>query len=261
MTRRRFASGAFLFTEGTACEFVAHLVEGEIEVTRNHDGRPVVLGHLHAGDYCGEMAALSGGVHQASARALGAVSIECIDTPDFLRHVSGDSRLALRLLERLSEHLRHLDAEYAALAAPTGQAPVEAPRIATEAAATATSVRLAAGSADLAAILPAAGIALPERPFVVGRRTSHPGEAATTAVDLLLDDVRPYRLSRRHFAIVRRGGDVEVRDLGSHLGTLVNDAGIGRVFSHDVATLHPGENVVVAGGRCSPFVFRVLVGA
>ena len=50
-----------------------------------------------------------------------------------------------------------------------------------------------------------------------------------------------------------------MRDLGSTLGTIVNDRSIGRDFSLDSAPLRRGENTIVAGGRGSPFVFAVTV--
>jgi len=52
---------------------------------------------------------------------------------------------------------------------------------------------------------------------------------------------------------------VVVRDHASTLGTLVNDRAIGRDFPIDTAPLRHGHNTIVAGGRGSPFVFRVTL--
>jgi CRP/FNR family cyclic AMP-dependent transcriptional regulator len=259
MTLHRYADGEPLFVEGAACDSVARLVEGEVRITRRHGDGEVVLGHLGVGEYCGEMAAVTDRVHQATARAVGAVTVEFIAVSDFIRHASDDSRLALRLLQRLSQRLRDLDAAYAAAAPVAGLvvpaarpiAPPREPRI--------PAVRLAAGSERLLNVLPGAGLALGRLPFVVGRRTSHPGDAALPAIDLVIDDTQPYRLSRRHFAIARGSGGIEVRDLGSHLGTLVNGIAIGRAFSRDAAPLQAGGNTVIAGGDGSPYVFRLVV--
>jgi hypothetical protein len=86
-------------------------------------------------------------------------------------------------------------------------------------------------------------------------RRSAPAEA-----DLQLRDVRPYRLSRLHFSIQEMGsGDIIVRDLGSTLGTRVNDDQLGVDFPKDFVALREGSNTVVAGGPQSPFVFEVVV--
>ena len=97
-------------------------------------------------------------------------------------------------------------------------------------------------------------------PFTVGR-TPGPGEAsARVRIDLMLDDARPYRLSRAHFRIERGNGGYLVRDLGSVLGTTVNRRPIGQHFADDTAPLQPGENSILAGGEESPFRFRLDLG-
>lgn len=79
-------------------------------------------------------------------------------------------------------------------------------------------------------------------------------------VGLQLEDTRPYRLSRLHFSIQQMAvGNFIVRDLGSALGTQVNDDSLGANFPKDFTTLRDGDNRVVAGGPQSPFVFRVAV--
>jgi pSer/pThr/pTyr-binding forkhead associated (FHA) protein len=97
-------------------------------------------------------------------------------------------------------------------------------------------------------------------PFVIGRRPVA-GEAAPPRYpDLMLADREPFRLSRDHFMIVRRGGRLFVSDLGSTLGTIVNGQGIGHHFMRDAAPLHAGQNRIIAGGWGSPFEFLISVG-
>jgi hypothetical protein len=52
-----------------------------------------------------------------------------------------------------------------------------------------------------------------------------------------------------------------VRDEGSRLGTLVNGVLVGQHAGRSSAPLRAGDNAVVAGGRDSPFAFRVVVAA
>src|SRR5690606_13029997 len=77
--------------------------------------------------------------------------------------------------------------------------------------------------------------------------------------DLAIPEPAPYRLSRAHFSLIAEGREVWVRDLGSTLGTMVNERSIGREFPLDSAPLRPGDNTIVAGGKGSPFVFAVTL--
>lgn len=79
-------------------------------------------------------------------------------------------------------------------------------------------------------------------------------------VHLQLIDTQPFRLSRTHFMIQRMlDGGYLVHDLGSTLGTQVNDNFIGINFRNDFATLISGENIICAGGGDTPFKFRVAI--
>jgi hypothetical protein len=54
-------------------------------------------------------------------------------------------------------------------------------------------------------------------------------------------------------------GAVQVRDLRSELGTIVNEIPLGHDFAQDRIPLFQGENAVIAGGRGSPYAFAVTV--
>jgi CRP/FNR family transcriptional regulator, cyclic AMP receptor protein len=52
---------------------------------------------------------------------------------------------------------------------------------------------------------------------------------------------------------------MQVRDLNSELGTIVNEIPLGRDFAQDRTPLQHGENAVIAGGRGSPYAFAVTL--
>jgi FHA domain len=113
--------------------------------------------------------------------------------------------------------------------------------------------------AAAAVFFPARDLRLTHLPFRVGRLPVA-GEAQPIEVnDLQLSDTMPFNVSRDHFAIERVPDGVQVRDRGSHVGTIVNGVRIGG--HHHVATvpLAVGENEVVVGSPMSPFRFRVVV--
>jgi FHA domain len=96
-------------------------------------------------------------------------------------------------------------------------------------------------------------------PYVVGRESDIGEPALPRKPDLEIPDPKPYRLSRHHFCILAEDGAVQVRDLNSELGTVVNDIPLGHNFAQDRIPLHNGENAVIAGGRGSPYAFTVTL--
>ncbi|MBI5614720.1 MAG: FHA domain-containing protein [Gammaproteobacteria bacterium] len=112
----------------------------------------------------------------------------------------------------------------------------------------------------IAALVPGTGVAVTALPYIIGRVPEDDEDVSRQPIGLFLRDDKPYRLSRRHFAIVRRDGEYWVLDGSSHLGTVVNGHTIGRKFGRDAATLQSGENQVVAGGPGSEYVFRIVLG-
>jgi hypothetical protein len=119
---------------------------------------------------------------------------------------------------------------------------------------------LLAASDALAGRVPDEGVVIDRLPFVVGRRPASDERPPGGAVQLELEDTVPYRLSRRHFAVVAGAEGLAVRDDNSTLGTVVNGVAVGEQFPRSETPLRRGENLVVAGGAGSPFVFRLVVG-
>ena len=251
MDEVRFDAGEVVFREGEPSRAVLLIAAGEVEVLKAMPGGHVLLGRAGAGEVVGEMGVLEGRPRSATVRALVPVAGELLEHDAFLARISGDPELAYTALLRLSARLRAAN-EWLAEAS---HAPVAAEsRHVTLAAAPAAGVALVAA-------LPAGGVAVERFPFVVGRRPAEDEPDPGLPADLALDEEVPYRLSRRHFAIVQTAeGGLAIEDAQSRLGTAVNGEPIGGPFFRSRARLHRGENSVVAGGEGSPFVFSVNVG-
>ena len=240
MTDLHFAAGDLVFAEGSPSTFVLRIAAGEAEVFTTLEGKEVPLGRVKPGDYVGEMGVIQGVPRSASIRAVTALTTERFGREDFLQRISADSGMALQLLNRLSERVKVLDKAYAR--ATLGVEEVVEPDTEPSTAMPPADARtvLRAGNELMAAALPMGEVILDPLPFTVGRMPA-PGEAAAaTTVDLMLDDTRPFRLSRAHFRIGRGPGGVRVMDLGSILGTLVNGQPLGRHFGADAAPLEAG---------------------
>lgn len=256
MSIRRFRRSEILFNEGDPVEGVLSIHSGSIEVLRRRNGVEFVLGTVRSGQFLGEMSvAENRALHSAAARAASDGELEFIGRTEFLDQVSGSPDTARKLIVRLCHRLHDLEDR---LVTDEQRLQLREGRDGLGDSFAAHDVTLAAETADLRRQLPEP-FDIGTVPFVVGRAVL-PGEpAAPRDLNLKLHDHVPLRLSRNHFAIVRRDRRYYIRDLRSTLGTMVNGRFIGEHFGADEAPLVTGENEVVAGGEGSPFVFFVTV--
>ena len=229
-----------------------------VELRRAGDDA-IVLGTVQAGEFVGEMGVLEGRPRSATVRAASPVEAELIERQAFLDRVIDEPELARKLLVRMSARLHDVEDmltriyTHGSEEAAHDRAPALAP------AAASASISLAAATERARFFVGGDLIPIERLPFTVGRRPDEGEAPPVVTPDLAIPEPAPYRLSRAHFSLIPEGHEVVVRDLGSTLGTIVNDRPIGRDFPLDSAPLRRGENTIVAGGRGSPFVFAVTV--
>lgn len=109
-TKRRFATGAFLFHEGDPSDRLVLIRTGRVKVSYlTTDGREVVLAVRGAGDLLGELSAIDGEPRSASASALEQVEALLIPAQAFLDFVKEHPAVAVALLKLLSRRLRDAD--------------------------------------------------------------------------------------------------------------------------------------------------------
>jgi CRP/FNR family cyclic AMP-dependent transcriptional regulator len=259
MTRMHFAEGQTLFREGDPSDGVFRLLSGTVDVVRELDGDPILLGRVGAGQFIGEMGIVENQPRSATVRAASEVEAEFFNPTEFLDQIVGSPRTARELIQRLSQRLREADARIANDERRTSRANDNRKAGDTHTAVSPVhNTHLAAKSEWLQQQLQTP-LGLVELPFVVGRCPVTGEGSPLWQPDLLLDDTAPFRLSRNHFVVEMRDGGHQVRDLCSTLGTVVNGQPIGNHFGTDHSALRLGENEVIAGGADSPFVFSVLI--
>lgn len=263
MAEVRYRSGETLFEEGESSDCVLRIVLGEVEALKTVSGRQIVLGHLRAGEFVGEMGVLEDQPRSATVRAVSDVVAERMDRDSFLHLVSTDAATAFNLLARLSERLAAIDHAYAesmAASAPDPLSQYQTPLAQAEDVVEGYGALTLYAATDTAIPgVPPSGIAITEFPFVIGREVRRGETRPAHKIDLVIRDEEPYRLSRLHFWFARGSDGLRVRDRGSTLGTIVNGTGIGHHFARDNALLDRGENTIVAGGIGSPYAFRVVL--
>jgi CRP-like cAMP-binding protein len=255
MTRTHFAEGQVLFREGDPADAVFRLVSGAVDILRELDGDPILLGTVGAGQFIGEMGVVENRPRSATARAASEVEVEILTPTEFLDQISGSPQAARELIRRLSQRLREADDRIVNDERRSGRAHGTRGDADSQ---TVNNAHLAAKSPWLQRQLHAP-LGLGDLPFIVGRGLVAGEGLPPLQPDLKLDDTVPFRLSRNHFMIEKRYGSYYVRDLCSTLGTIVNGEPIGNHFRGDDAPLRSGANEVIAGGVDSPFVFSVFI--
>ena len=248
MTNTHFAKGQVLFREGEPADSVFRLLRGAVDIFRELDGEPILLGTVGAGQFVGEMGVVENRPRSATAQAASEVEVEILTPTEFFDQIAGSPPAARELIQRLSQRLREADERIVKDERQSGPAHENL----------GDNVRLAAANPWLQRQFDTP-LGLDHLPFIVGRRPV-PGEGQPLwQPDLMLDDTAPFRLSRNHFTIEKREGSYHLRDLSSTLGTIVNGEPIGTHFRTDDASLRGGANEIVASGAGSPFVFSVSI--
>lgn len=289
---REYRRGDTLFEEGDRSSAVFRVLSGSVDLQKNVQGQPVVVGTVTDGFTIDELASIVDRNRVISARVSSdTATLQIWKADEYLRHASEKPDLAYEVMTRMREKL------HASTRRTSDIAPLHASRSLLNVTSAFFAEEVVAGSESgaLATLLPqtdylkkhlpADGIAIATSPFIVGREETDgerslllsrglnerrksgdrrqdahlDPETGRPRAHLTLQDAKPYRLSRIHFSIQKlNDGSFIVRDLGSALGTRVNDEYLGVEFAQDFTKLQAGENEIVAGGRKSPFVFRVV---
>src|SRR6516165_4478789 len=109
MIRTHYAEGQILFGEGDPADAVFRLLSGTVDVFRELDGDPILLGKVGIGQFIGEMGVLENRPRSATVRAASEVEVEILTPTEFLDQIASSPRTARELIERLSQRLREAD--------------------------------------------------------------------------------------------------------------------------------------------------------
>jgi F420-non-reducing hydrogenase small subunit len=101
-----YPPGATVFRQGEPGESMVLVVEGALEVVRDHEGDAQVLARLGPGDICGEMAVLTGRPRAATVVATVPSRLLVIRRDELLARLRGEPDLALHIVQILVLRLR-----------------------------------------------------------------------------------------------------------------------------------------------------------
>jgi len=103
------ADGETIFREGEPSLDIYQIVEGQVKLTKLGKGGDVKLAILEAGDILGEMGVLDDSPRSATAAAAGAVTVRVVGREVFFHALHEEPGLAVSIMEKLVQRLRHMD--------------------------------------------------------------------------------------------------------------------------------------------------------
>jgi len=291
MTVKDFQNGDFLYQAGDRSVHIFLVIEGTVEILKSVSNKTEVVGMAASGSFIGEISVIIDRRRSTTARVTqDGTRITLLDKDQFLRLVCGEPDKAYDLITRLCERLHATsrrssdNAVQKAIRTAQGHGNALNSTIGNSEDQHDTKLTIFPETVLMSNQMPQEGIVLADIPFIVGRKQDADAEdrekpanwltnrkdrrnssdrrqdSNMPKVHLPLIDTQPFRLSRIHFLIQKMAdGKIIVRDLGSMLGTQVNESFLGTEFPSDFTNLQEGENIIRAGGNDSPFRFRIVV--
>lgn len=106
-----YRDGEVIVRQGDAGDCMYEIQTGQVEVLQGKEDKELRLAVLGRGDVFGEMSLFEREARSATVRALGDVRALTVDKRTFLRRVHEDPSLAFRILQKMSQRIRGLNAE------------------------------------------------------------------------------------------------------------------------------------------------------
>lgn len=112
---RTYQPGETIVRQGEIGDCMYVIQEGDVDVLKEENGSETIVDTMHSGEIFGEMAIIDRTVRSSTVRASSEARIMTIDKRTFLRRIQEDPSLALTILKAMSQRVRKLDSEVAAL--------------------------------------------------------------------------------------------------------------------------------------------------
>ncbi len=110
---KTYSDGEMIIRQGEVGDCMYVVQSGKVEVFQVKGHLEMHLVTMGEGDFFGEMALLDRDVRSASVRAVGEARVLKVDKRTFLRQVHADPTIALRIVQKMSQRIRELNAELA----------------------------------------------------------------------------------------------------------------------------------------------------
>ncbi len=117
---KTYNNGEIIVHAGETGDCMYVIQAGQVEVLQKKGDQEVRLAVMDEGDFFGEMALFEREVRSATVRALGEARVLTIDKRTYLRRVHEDPSLAYRMVQKMSQRIRKLNAELVRLTGSGG---------------------------------------------------------------------------------------------------------------------------------------------
>jgi Cyclic nucleotide-binding domain/FHA domain len=251
MKTRTFAAGEVLWRQGEPGDDALLLESGTVENLDTHTAEPSVVATFGPGDVLGEIALIDARPRAQTLRARTAGQALLLTREEFLQALLSDPQKCQPFLLALFARLRQLEPR------PPAVLPASSGAVRPQAGWRLSLWPLSRHTAEL---LPEEGLLIDRFPFRLGRADEAHERLPRSLNDFWLLDSVPFTVSRNHLTF-RLEGDSRhiVEDLGSHLGTTVNEKRIGGKSLLKEVELDEGDNVIILGKSSSLFRFRAVL--
>lgn len=226
------------------------LEEGKVEILREVGGESVRLAILSQGAIFGEMGVLRDKPRSTTVRSLTDTKFVVLPKVDFLKAFGGKNSLALKLLRMLCGRLLKAD-EYILEHQDTKASNGIEKKFG--------KIRLLPASRAIEIQIGLDGIEITDFPYYIGRHIKSGRQTSVSETGLLFRSPENMPVAGRHLTIEERDSHLIARDLGSHLGTMVNGVRIADFEESMECALRFGDNEIQLGGIESPYKFRIIV--
>lgn len=248
VTEQSIPAGKTIYKEGDPGDTLYIVADGKVEVLRQVGDKQVRLAVLEKGSIFGESGVIRNTTRSTTVRAIEPVELMAIPQDIFHSVFYQENPLALTLLRALCDRLAQVNMKLLAHRLYSVAAPYNEVQ----------GLRLMADSPEMLSQIGSDGVTIERLPFRVGRHLRAEEKATTRKAELMVQASYGDEISPLHFAVENHEGRVIVRDLASHLGTLVNKKRIGHFEQFSTADVRFGSTPIQAGGLESPYRFLLL---
>ncbi len=110
-----YHDGEVIVRQGDVGDSMYVIQEGRVQILVEQGGQERLVRVARAGELIGEMAIFEKRARSATVRAEGDVRLLTIDKKNFLRRISEEPSIALRIVQTMSQRIRELSQEVARL--------------------------------------------------------------------------------------------------------------------------------------------------
>jgi len=246
-----FKKGAYIIKEADISNEVYQIISGSVEILkRNQQGKEVVIAILKEEDVIGELGIIQDRNRESSVRAFTDVELRVIDIEifDLLEDDENYTDIML-IISALAERVRDYGnklIEYG-IVNSTGKVKGEIYNILIKP----ISENAENSLGDFEKIV------VDKLPYKVGRFSRKKSDKLFHKNNFYLFNNEPYSISRSHFIITEKNGEIFFKDNGSKTGSKINGVKVDR--NNLYQKLNIGTNLLILGKEKDNFVYEIVV--